>query len=177
MSQSVDEATYHLELMAGPPIEAYLYLLRRAFEAGEHSFVRNLQGVTEQHWDVILPGQPFGRTIGYIAWHTVAGKHLYWDHAFGEKKLTGDYTGLGVRSPRRTVDEVIRFGRKWHEAWLERVAAMTEADLEQPTTAHWGSVLSMRRVVAAMIEHDLYHAGEINHLRAQLDGTDKAPGD
>ena len=163
--------------MPGPAIETYLYLLNRAFDSGEHGFVRNLGGVDERYWDALAPGQPFGRSIGYIAWHTAAGKHLYWDHAFGSKTLTGDITGEGVRNPRRTVSDVLDYARTWHAKWMESVSALTDADLESPTTAHWGQVLSMRRVIAAMIEHDLYHAGEINHLRAQLDGTDRSPGD
>jgi uncharacterized damage-inducible protein DinB len=157
--------------------EAYRYFCIRAFEKGEHSFVRNLESTTEEHWDALVPGQPFGRSIGYIAWHTVAGKHLYWDHAFGEKKLTGDYTGQGVTNPRRTRDEVIAYGRKWQAAWLESLGTVTEADLEGPSTAHWGQPLSLRRIIVAVIEHDIYHAGEINHLRALLDGSDRTPGD
>jgi len=163
--------------MPGPAVEAFLYLLRRAFDEGEHSFVRNLESTTVQQWDAIVPGQPFGRSIGYIAWHTVAAKQLYWDHAFGERRLTGAITGQGVHNPRRLLDDVLAHGRRWHARWLESVAALEDLALEQPTTAHWGAVVSMRRVVAAIIEHDLYHAGEINHLRAILDGTDKAPWD
>lgn len=162
--------------MPGPKVESFLYLMNRAFVEGEHSFVRNLESTSERDWDAVVPGQPFGRSIGYIAWHTVAGKHLYWDHAFGEKRLTGDYTSEGVLDPRRLLPEVLEFGRTWHEKWLESLAALDDEALAEPTTAHWGSVLSMRRVAAAVIEHDLYHAGEINHLRAVLQGTDKAPG-
>lgn len=162
--------------MPGPAMETFVYLLKRAFDQGEHSFVRNLESTSARDWDAVAPGQPFGRSIGYIAWHTAAGKHLYWDHAFGEKKLTGDYTSEGVLEPRRSLSEVVAFARKWHEKWLASVSALDDVALTAPTTAHWGDVLSMRRVIAAMIEHDLYHAGEINHLRAQLDGSDRPPG-
>ena len=162
--------------MAGPAVESFLYLMRRAFDEGEHSFLRNLEGTTDHEWDALVPGQPFGRSVGYIAWHTAAGKHLYWDHAFGSKTLTGDYTGTGVHQPRRLPADVVAYAREWQARWLASVEAMTDADLAAPTTAHWGSVLSMRRVIAAMIEHDLYHAGEINHLRALLNGSDGPPG-
>lgn len=162
--------------MPGAAVDAYLYLLSRAFERGEHSFVGNLRGVTDQEWDTVLPGQPFGRSIGWISWHVAAGKHLYWDHAFGDKTLIGDYVEEGVADPRRTLAEVVAMASQWHGQWVERIQAMSDADLEAPTTMHWGQTLSMRRVIAAIIEHDLYHAGEINHLRALLQGTDKAPG-
>ena len=163
--------------MPGPKVETCLYLLRRAFDEGEHSFVRNLESTSARDWDATVAGQPFGRSIGYIAWHTAAGKHLYWDHAFGSKTLTGDHTGQGVLNPRRTLEDVVAYGREWHAKWLASVGGMDDGDLDGPTTAHWGVTLSMSRVIAAMIEHDLYHAGEINHLRALLDGTDRTPGE
>ncbi|MGE0601080.1 MAG: DinB family protein [Dehalococcoidia bacterium] len=162
--------------MTDVAIEQYAYVLKRAFDESEHSFVRNLQSTSPEHWTAIVAGQPFGRSIGYIAWHTVAAKHLYWDHAFGDRKLTGNYTGLGLTGRHRTLPEVIAYGRKWHEAWLHSLDPLTADDLESPTTAHWGEVVPMRRVIAAMIEHDLYHAGEINHLRAQLERNDGPPG-
>ena len=163
--------------MPGPAVEAYIYLYERAFDKGEHSFVRNLESIADEDWDAVVPGQPFGRSIGYIAWHTVAGKHLYWDHAFGEKKLNGAITGEGVKNPRRLLPDVLAYGRLWQEKWLASISQLDDEALAAPTTAHWGAVLSMRRVIAAVIEHDLYHAGEINHLRAVLQGTDKAPWD
>jgi uncharacterized damage-inducible protein DinB len=162
--------------MAEPATEAYLYLMRRAFDQGEHSFVRNLESTSTHDWDALIPGQLFGRSIGYTAWHNAAGKQLYWDHAFGRQTLTGDITGEGVLEPRRTLADVLEHARRWHERWLESVAALTQADLEAPTTTHWGQVVSMRWVIVAVIEHDLYHAGEINHLRAVLQGNDYAPG-
>ena len=162
--------------MPGPAVDAYLYLLTRAFEAGEHSFLRNLEGTPDEQWDAIVPGQPFGRSIGYIAWHAAAGKQLYWDHAFGDRRLTGNITGEGVINPRRRLEDVVAHARTWHQKWVERVSALSDSDLAAPTTAHWGAPLSMRRVIAAMVEHDLYHAGEINHLRAIFNGTDRSRG-
>jgi hypothetical protein len=32
-------------------------------------------------------------------------------------------------------------------------------------------------IIRIMIAHDLYHAGEINHLRSLLQGTDRWPYD
>jgi len=35
--------------------------------------------------------------------------------------------------------------------------------------------LSTQTIIRIMIGHDFYHAGEINHLRALLQGTDRWP--
>ena len=46
--------------------------------------------------------------------------------------------------------------------------------LDPPIGARW---LPTRELVATLIGHDFYHAGEINHLRALLQGTDRWPYD
>ena len=38
---------------------------------------------------------------------------------------------------------------------------------------NWGELRPTRWIIAAMITHDAYHAGEINHLRSLLDGDDR----
>ena len=42
-------------------------------ETTGHSFVRNLDSTSSQQWDAIVPGQPFGRSIGYIATTSAGG--------------------------------------------------------------------------------------------------------
>ena len=41
--------------------------------------------------------------------------------------------------------------------------------------ANWGSEYETRWLMATIIEHDLYHAGEINHIRALAQGDDAWP--
>ena len=36
-------------------------------------------------------------------------------------------------------------------------------------------MMETRWLISAMIEHDLYHSGEINHVRALLQGNDAWP--
>jgi hypothetical protein len=37
----------------------------------------------------------------------------------------------------------------------------------------WGDYLWTRNIIRIIIGHDFYHAGEINHVRALLQGTDR----
>jgi hypothetical protein len=48
------------------------------------------------------------------------------------------------------------------------IAALTDdAELARPRRTNWGELRETRWVIAVtMIQHDLYHAGEINHLRS-----------
>ena len=52
------------------------------------------------------------------------------------------------------------------------MSTLTDADLTTPTTKHWGEVAPTSDVIAVMIMHDTYHAGEINHLRALRHAND-----
>jgi uncharacterized damage-inducible protein DinB len=66
-------------------------------------------------------------------------------------------------------------------AWLREsqarlrshVAALTDDQLEEARLTNWGEMKPTRWIIAAMIGHDFYHAGEINHLRSLLDGDDR----
>jgi hypothetical protein len=57
------------------------------------------------------------------------------------------------------------------------VAALEDdSELDRPRYTHWGQLIPTRRIVSIMIEHDVYHGGEINHIRAVLTGKDKWDG-
>jgi hypothetical protein len=45
--------------------------------------------------------------------------------------------------------------------------------LLRPRLTNWGERQQTRWIIAVMIQHDLYHAGEINHLRSLRQGTDR----
>ena len=49
--------------------------------------------------------------------------------------------------------------------------ASNESQAAEPRLTNWGEMRPTRWIVAAMITHEGYHAGEINHLRSIL-GTD-----
>lgn len=60
-------------------------------------------------------------------------------------------------------------------AWIEdgqrrlraSVDALTDdAELVRPRKTNWGETKETRWIVKSLIEHDLYHSGEINRMRA-----------
>ena len=54
------------------------------------------------------------------------------------------------------------------------IAALADdADLLQHRRANWGETYETRWLISVMIEHDLYHAGEINHIRALRQRNDR----
>ena len=56
----------------------------------------------------------------------------------------------------------------------DSVAALTgDEELLRERRANWGDMAETRWLIKTTIEHDLYQAGEINHLRALRQETDR----
>jgi hypothetical protein len=103
---------------------------------------------------------------------------MYEDYAFGSASLRGDQPPLipaeGARA--RPSDELLSWLNQGHHRWLASVRALpNDTELECDRLTNWGERLPTRTIIRIMIAHDLYHAGEINHLRALLQATDRWP--
>jgi hypothetical protein len=138
------------------------------------SLMSNLKTVTEDVWQVVPPGG--GRSIAVIVEHLAWCKWMYEDYAFGSGTLKGNvYPAVpdaGV--PARLRSELLEWLDAGHRRWLASVQALPGDDeLDRPRLANWGALLPTRTLIEIVIGHDLYHAGEINHLRALLQGTDR----
>ena len=161
-------------------IEAYLYLLDEAFrgrdtEDGDESaaLLPNIATVPEQAWRALPPGT--ARSIESIAIHVGACKIMYDDYAFGEGTLlfaTPEVEpwveGEGPRP------DVVAWLERAHDRLFGHVAALTDdGELDRPRLTNWGELRATRWIVATMVTHDAYHAGEINHLRSSLGDDDR----
>ncbi len=158
-------------------VEQLLHLMDRAFAGvGDspadvgHSLLANLRSVREDDWRWCPPDGR--RRIAAIVDHVVACKYVYDDHAFGAATMT--WTDPLVTPPGdRTMAETLEWLEEGHRRLREHVAALTDDDLSQPSRVNWGEMKDLRWIIAAMIEHDLYHAGEINHIRALRQDNDR----
>lgn len=135
-----------------------------------HSIVRNLSTVAPGEWDTLPPGG--GRTIRELATH-IGGTFLsYESHAFGDgSRDWGDreIDGLG---PGGTPEEMVTWIRRAHAELRNSVAALNDDQLGERRKAPWGDEYEIRRLIEIQLQHTLYHVGEINHIRALLQGND-----
>jgi len=164
--------------MSRAAVDAMLYLLDQAFEGDdEHSLLANLRNVRPHDWT----WRPSGgsRSVRAIVRHAGWAKYMYNDHAFGTGTLRWDDLASvagdldGQRDPAAAYRHWLAEGQR---ALRESIAALTDTELPLPRKTHWGEMMETRRIIAVMIEHDLYHAGEINHLRALCQSDDNWPG-
>lgn len=155
--------------MGRAQIDQLVWLLNQGFDGdAEHSLVANLRHIGGL-WRVAPPDG--GRSIAEIVRHAGTAKYVYENHAFGDGSLQWDGVVAGAPEPE---DEALAWLRAGHERLRSSVAALAEdEELVEPRQAHWGELMETRGLLKVLIQHDTYHAGEINHLRALLQGNDR----
>lgn len=164
-------------------VEQLLYLMDEAFEgADEEDLLGNLRSVTPADWAAVPPGG--ARSIRQIVGHIGACKYMYDNHAFGDARMTWDDAAGGLNvsmedlqsralDPELPMDGVIEWLGEGHRRLRGHVAALDDSELLAPRHPPEGEARETRWIIANMIRHDGYHAGEINHLRALMQSNDQ----
>jgi uncharacterized damage-inducible protein DinB len=118
------------------------------------------------------------RSIAEVLEHVGWSKWMYEDYAFGPGTMRGDQPPLvpAVGTSSRPREKLLEWLANGHQRWLASIRALSDdSELEHQRMTNWGEPLSTRTIIRIMIAHDFYHAGEINHIRALLQGTDRWP--
>lgn len=160
-------------------VELLRFLMDEAFagvgieESNEsQSLMANLATVGAAEWHTHPAGAR--RSIAAIALHVGACKVMYVDHAFRSAALSWEspevQPWLDAEAP---MAETLAWLRETHARLMEQVAALSEDDLPRLRRANWGESRETRWLLSTLLQHDAYHAGEINHLRSLLAGDDR----
>jgi DinB superfamily len=161
-------------------IDSLLYLLDEAFrgagieESNEsQALLPNLRSVPGDAWHALPDGA--SRSIESIAIHVGACKVMYDDYAFGPGTLQFATPAVEPwRDGESEMSQVIPWLEESQQRLVDHVAGLAGDDeLDVPRLTNWGELRPTRWIVAAMITHDAYHAGEINHLRSLLGSDDR----
>jgi hypothetical protein len=140
-------------------------LLDEAFQGTRwHSLLRNLESVTPDDWLWVAPGGR--RSIRDIVAHVGGCKYMYQNQAFGDGRFTWDDPPVAGGEALASVASAVEWLREGHQRLRRSVAALDDDELLRPRPHHSGTPRETRWIIATMIEHDLYHAGEINYIRA-----------
>ena len=135
-----------------------------------HSIIWNLHNVSTEEWDKAPAGG--GRTIRQLIRHLGAGYLCYASSAFGDGSREWSDLEIGGTVPGDSPDEVIAWIRLAHADLRGHIASLTDDQLGEIRKAPWGDEYEIRRLIELQIQTSFYHIGEINHIRALLQGND-----
>jgi hypothetical protein len=89
------------------------------------------------------------------------------NQAFGDGSMSWDVPGSIPAVNITSRDEIVDWLRESQHRLRDHVAALEDdGQLLLPRPSYWGEEREIRWQINTMIQHDLYHAGEINHIRA-----------
>src|SRR5690349_13119391 len=125
--------------------------------------------------------EPFGRSSVM----SEPAEYMYDNFAFGGGNMAwigpAGLTGASMEELQSTEtlhseparDAVIGWLREGHNRFRTNLAALDDRELPTERRRPEGGTKETRWIIGVMIEHDLYHAGEINHIRALMLGNDR----
>jgi uncharacterized damage-inducible protein DinB len=95
------------------------------------------------------------------------------DYAFGSASLQWDSPTVEPWPPSAPPRaEVLTWLRETHAVLMRHVDELTDDELLKPRLANWGEEKETRWLLSTLLQHDVYHAGEINRMRSVLSGED-----
>jgi uncharacterized damage-inducible protein DinB len=136
-----------------------------------HSVISNLEPVRPEDWDALPEGAE--RPIRELVNHVGKCYLIYENHCFGDGTLTWNAGAMTEGLPRQaTPEQTIDWLRASHRKFSESLAKITDEQLGEAGTGDWFEGHPRRDIVERMIQHGIYHAGEINHLRGTIQRND-----
>jgi len=168
--------------MSRAGIETLLYMMDMAFEGRTnevwgnwHALLENLGSVRDEDWTWLPEGGH--RTIFHLVSDLGMCKYAYASAAFDDGSMNWDRAGtIPELEAGCTPAIAVEYLRTAQDYWRSKVDELQDdAELTKERRGPWGTQHETRWLIKTMIEHDIYHAGEINHLRALAQGND-APG-
>ena len=159
--------------MSRDVLEHLIWSLEQSFrKKTEHSLIANLSSVTTDDLDTVVPGG--GRTMRDLIIHCAAVKLMHANHAFGDATHTF-WTTWDREDPvsEASFEDLLEWLEEAHDVVIDSVQHLNDDhELVVPRPTYWGASWETRRILDAIAVHDVYHAGEINHLRALLHQVD-----
>ena len=144
--------------------------LDAAFEGDAASVLGNLASVRDEDWEWLPEGG--ARSIRGLVQHIGGATLMYDNAAFGDGSFGFDdplVQGVGALDTREGAVEWLRAA---HTSFRAGVAALDDSAFDEECGMPFGRTGLMEEMLDQLLRHEVYHTGEINHLRALAQGND-----
>ncbi len=159
-----------VEILAELLDSAYQRPIPENWTDGWHSLLSNLQHVRDEDWKWLPPDG--SRSIKRIVAHCAGVLLMYKEHGFGSGAMTWDDVAPPSGAATTRAD-YMQWLAENVQALRDALTAVTDDQLDE-MREYWDPGERPRRwFVTTMIEHLLYHSGEINHIRALAQKNDE----
>lgn len=152
-------------------VNALVEELDAAYETGYwHPLVTNLKSVPPEAWDWVPPRG--SRTIRQMVRHIGQCKVYYANMGFGDGTLQWDSLAEGMPPNDASIDAELARLNDCHRQLRTAFAAITDEELLVERANQMDEMVPARWFISTMTHHDLYHSGEINHIRSLVTEDD-----
>jgi len=127
--------------------------------------LRNTDGVWNLDYDAPVPIPKGPHSVAWLIVHLASCKIMYVEYAFGEGKLSWDDLSL----PSSLYDALVYLTTS-HQSLRVAVEKLTDENLPQVRKTNWGELWSTEKIIWTMIQHDIYHGGQIQAVRKIFQG-------
>jgi hypothetical protein len=154
-------------------LDHVIWEMGQAFDA----LYEALKSLDDDDWEWLPDGG--ARSIRAIVGHVASSKLMYDNHAFGDASLTWMDPRFDLaQSPHPGTPfapgDLVGWLRETDIALRRHVDELESDDeLERPRPVNWGGMRATRWILNRLTNHDAFHAGEINHLRALHQRNDR----
>jgi hypothetical protein len=140
-----------------------------------HSLCKNLESVLPEEWDLKpsratspQEGAPYDDQLSIcdLAIHAGGPKYMYANRAFEDGKL--EWQQIALPSSREMA-VVLAWIEEGHRHLVDGLAGLQDdAALLEERPSHWNQPVRVELLLGIIVNHDVYHAGEINRQRALI---------
>ena len=118
--------------------------------------LRNISGVWNLDYDAPEPIPKGPYSIAWLIVHLAACKIMYVEYTFGAGKLTWD--DLVFPS---NLEAALDYLNASHQSLRTACAELNAENLTQLRKTNWGELWSTEKIIWTLIQHDVYHGGQI----------------
>jgi len=159
-------------------VDFLLHRLDDAFYKSRwHSFKSAIEGLSQEEasWKPPKYRSPppwsFSGSILDLIFHLGADDLFQLNQVFGDRTLTWEALHERFKSEGGNLEVALKLAEEGYQALREKLNTLTDSGLEERRKTAGGRDITAERFFVMLIEHHIYHAGQINYIRGLYEGS------